>query len=655
MKPRTIAVLLFLIALAVRVLHLMEIRTSPLVQQLLIDSRTYDALARRILEGRFHGEDVYSMNVLYPYFLAAVYAVTRGGVLAALAVQAVLDALTCVLVFRLGLRLFDRRVAVVAGLLAAFYGPMVFYSGALLTPTLITFLVVAGLWILDRHRVRPRARTAFLGGLVLGLGALGRGNVLLFLVLAPIYFLIVVPERRRALGHWAALAAGFLLLAGGVTVRNALVEGRFVPVAANYAAFYIGHNPEATGLYHMPSFTPGASYEEEVWGTRAALSDSLGRNLTLAETSSYLFGRGVHYALGHPGREAVLSLRKLWYFWNNTESPTNLNLYFARDFSAVLRFLVLGFGLVAPLGLLGIWIARGRWKRHAALHLMLLVQVLTAILFFVSAEYRLPAVPILMLFAAGAVVGIATGTAWRSWREAGVFALAAVVLAAACNLRDPLLRAQSWKRVDYLNFGRLYLDGGNLPRARDMLERSLAIDPRYSPAYASLAEVAHRSGNDLEAARLADLAARYRVADGTGETGPTPEETGGLLQAARLYRSRNYPAALKAFLDLRATAVREGDSTRVSRLENNIGLCRYKLGDLAAAESTFAAIVARDPGYVKAHNNLGMALAAGGKIEAAVREYETTLRLDPGNRMARRELGRLRAVTPPPQDVPPGN
>ena len=176
------AITIFGLALAVRVFYLWEIRDTPLVEVLLIDSETYDRLARLILQRAFHGEEVYSMNIVYPYFLAAIFAVAKGSLWAVLGVQALLDSLTCVLTYGIGARLFDRRVGLLAGVVLAAYGPMVFYSGALLTPTLITFLVVAMVAVLVGYRFRPRWGTAVAAGLILGLAVLGRGNNLLFVL-----------------------------------------------------------------------------------------------------------------------------------------------------------------------------------------------------------------------------------------------------------------------------------------------------------------------------------------------------------------------------------------------------------------------------------------------------------------------------------------
>jgi tetratricopeptide (TPR) repeat protein len=643
----------FLLALGVRVLYLFQIRGTPLTDVLLIDSETYDRMARAILAGRYRGEEVYAMNPLYPYFLAAIDALAGRGIGGVLAVQAVLGAAAAAMTGAIAGRLFGRIAAWIAGVAAALYGPSIFYCGALLTPTLITALILASLCVLLLREEPPGARRGGIAGALLGLAALGRGsNALLVPALLP-GFLLDAPGPRRGWLRWGALAGAAALIVGGMSLRNALVEGKFVPIAGNYAAFYIGHNPKATGLYAMPDFVESARFEGEVLGAQKEISARVGKDLSLAETSSYLFRQGLSYALGHPGEELRLAAVKLYYALNRTESPTNLNYAFARDYSPLLRFLPLTFGLIAPWGAAGIVLSRRRARELVPLYAVLGVTLATCVVFFVSAEYRMPAVPVLLVFGGWTTAWtVARVRALLGRRAAdageagtGTLVLAAVVLvavAAAGNIQDGRLRFQGLKRVDYLDFGILYRDRGDLVDARRMLERSLAIDPRFGPAYAALAEVARREGKAEEAVRLANLARRYRLpGEALPEGGRGSTLADSLLATSARYRKGEYREALAEFEALRGK-VREAHDPRLNEsLLNNIGLCRYKLGDLDGASAAYLEILASDSTYVKAYTNLGLVLLAEGKKEEARARFLRALALDPGNRSATRELERL--------------
>src|SRR5262249_58091480 len=69
------ALWIFLTALAVRLVHVWQMRASPFFSVLLGDSRGYDEWARRIARGEGIGTDVFYQAPLYPYLPRGIYAV----------------------------------------------------------------------------------------------------------------------------------------------------------------------------------------------------------------------------------------------------------------------------------------------------------------------------------------------------------------------------------------------------------------------------------------------------------------------------------------------------------------------------------------------------------------------------------------------------
>lgn len=275
----------FALALLVRLIYLAQLRGTPLADLLLIDSDTYDRFARQILAGTFGGENVYAVNVLYPWFVAAVYALGKGSLFLVFHVQAVLDSLACAGAAWIGARHFGAAAGLLAGILLALCGPLVFYTGALLTPTLVSALGVALLAALTAWQAHPQLRWAILAGSLLGLAALARGNNVLFLPLALPGFLLTGGTRRAGLAAWLVFAVCALVPLALVTARNLAITGHAVPVAANYAAFYVGHNAGANGLYVLPRWAASGEYADEVWGLNAALAKQVGHPMSLAETA----------------------------------------------------------------------------------------------------------------------------------------------------------------------------------------------------------------------------------------------------------------------------------------------------------------------------------------------------------------------------------
>ena len=63
----------FLIALVIRALYLLEMQGSTLFSVLMGDAARYDAWARQIADGAWVGREVFYQAPFYPYFLATVY------------------------------------------------------------------------------------------------------------------------------------------------------------------------------------------------------------------------------------------------------------------------------------------------------------------------------------------------------------------------------------------------------------------------------------------------------------------------------------------------------------------------------------------------------------------------------------------------------
>ena len=127
-----IALVVFALALVVRLVYLGEISKSPTFQVPIVDSATYDQHARLLVAKGIFSQRFFWQGFFYPFFLAAVYFFTGGSMLWARLIQIVLGSLLCVGVCRLGSRLFDRRTGIVAGVIAALYGPLIFFDVELL-------------------------------------------------------------------------------------------------------------------------------------------------------------------------------------------------------------------------------------------------------------------------------------------------------------------------------------------------------------------------------------------------------------------------------------------------------------------------------------------------------------------------------------------
>jgi predicted membrane-bound mannosyltransferase len=279
-------------AFALRLTYVLQLRSSPLFDRPQMDERYHDQWAQAIATGETFVEGPYFRVPLYPAFLAAVYEVFGHDYLAPRIVQALLGALSCGLLFLIGRNVFGRAVGAVAGFAAASYWTLIYFDGELLIPSLIVFLDLLLIWSLLRAARAPAKLTYGLAGVVLGLSAIARPNILLFGP-AVVIWLVVVRRRelKRGLLHVACVTSGCLLVILPVTIRNYVVGDDLVLIASQSGVnFYIGNNPRSDGHTAIVPGTPG-----DWWGSYYATIEraerALGRKLKASEVSRYYYGQ----------------------------------------------------------------------------------------------------------------------------------------------------------------------------------------------------------------------------------------------------------------------------------------------------------------------------------------------------------------------------
>lgn len=616
------------LALALRLAHVATVAGGPLFDVLVIDSAYYHERGAAIAAGEGSGERVFFMAPLYQYVLGAVYAVAGPHPLAAALLQALGGAVTALLTAHLGARLFDRRAGLAAGLVVAAYPVQIFYDAALLTASVIQLLnlgallcLLGGLDLGDGNgERRERPARLFAAGALLGVSALARANVLLFVALLLPALALARSSVRRALLPWAIVAAGTLAALLPATARNALVGGELVVTSANAGMnFYTGNHAGARGVYSPPAFLTSSEPVHERADFLAEARRRLGREVSASEASRFWLREGWAWITSRPGAAIAVLGRKLFFWLNRVEAPTNLSFHFARDHAPLLRVPV-GFGVLAPLGLLGLALFRGR--RLAPVHAYLLACLATCLVFFVSSEYRLPVVPVLAVFAVQAARWLAArwreGAAARRSAVAATAALAA--LATACNLDTAATRQLRSGRLDYLNFATAYTRRGELDAAERMLLESLARDPDLLPARRKLAAIYRETGREAEAAEL--------------DAGAEVDEL--LARAHELLGAGDAAAAEELYREVLALAPPDP-----SRVWTRLGQCAELAGDTGLAIERYRRAIAERPGNLGARVRLAEALLARGDRAGARAQVDALLAASPGHARARELLEAL--------------
>jgi hypothetical protein len=373
--------LLFLGALLIRLAFVWQIRDLPTQRWLVMDAQRYDELARVIAAGGWMPREPFYQAPLYPYFLAAVYAVTDGSLLAVRLLQAGLGAATVVLLALLARRLFGPEAGWAAGVLAALYGPAIFYVPLLLKSTL-TLLALTGAVLLLADPDRLEGGRVLLAGVLFGVSALLQENLILLLPCAALWLLLpgAARPRRTRLAAVGGLALGAVLGLTPATLLNFLAGGEVVLTSSQGGMnFFIGNARGASGTY--TGLTAGSQNPESqrqdarrlaaVFATRERGRPVAPGELTPGEVSALFWREGFRQIRADPAAWGRLLLRKLHLFWNAHEIPDAEGYDVYRQEAGPLARLWIGFGILAPLGLTGLglagWNGDARARRGAGL------------------------------------------------------------------------------------------------------------------------------------------------------------------------------------------------------------------------------------------------------------------------------------------------
>lgn len=468
------------IAVAIRIVFFLMYRShNPLFDYPIMDGLYHQEWAQRIVDGDVIGDGVFFRAPLYPYFLALLYKLSGSSIAFAIVVQQLIGVATAVLLYLLGREYFDRRVALVAGIGAALYWPFLYFEGDLLIVTLIVFLDVATLLVTTQAmRLDSRARYT-VAGLIFGLSAIARPNILIVLPFLPLVLWKSAGRTGRALAvRCVLLFAGAAVIITPVLIRNYFVGHDFVPIASQGGVnFYIGNNPQSDG---RTAVVPGTrmdwwgGYEDAI---RLA-EEEAGRELTPSGVSNHYFAKGLAFVFGSPDRSIPLLGRKIYLFWAGGERSNNKNIYFFWHQSGLGKVPLPGFWLIGPLGLAGGVLLWRRRRELALLYLFVVTYAAGVIAFFVNARFRLPVVPVLILFAAWAAFHII-----RSYRTRQFVTAAAVVAACVVAVDQDFLRFQENKTykdpISHYTLGNAYIQKKRPILAALEYERALDIGHRY--------------------------------------------------------------------------------------------------------------------------------------------------------------------------------
>ncbi len=509
LKPHTAALGIFFTAFILRYLHLAILCSKEPFLPLYSDLQYYDASGWEIARGAVTPFNrPFFRAPLYSYFLAFIYKIFGRDYFTAMYIQIVIGSVSCVLLYLMGKKLFDRRAGVLAGFIAATYGIFIYYDADFEALTLEVFLTLLFLFSLFRFIERPSYRSALVSGLMASVTSLQRPNILAFVIILPIFFAKYLAKKVST--EWIVkYSAVFLfhafLFTGLLGLRHYVLYQD--PVGICYHGglnFYLGNNPDANGA--VP-YMPGMGGYSFPLLHEMAEKES-GRVLNYSEESDFWFKKGMDFVLGQPAKAALLMGKKFIIFWNGYEPKNNRDIYIHKRFSALLDRLIwedlfgirVPFGVLAPFGLFGMAVAFRRRGLLLLLYAYVFVYMATVVAFFVGGRMRAPVVPYLALFAAFGILWFVDRIKTRD-KYLQLYLSLLLVLLFLINFGAPGKVSEPELNLGYPQATR-YLEKGEYAKAIREFEAAVARNP-YNPYYpTSLAQAYLRSGQTDKALDL---------------------------------------------------------------------------------------------------------------------------------------------------------
>ena len=150
-----VALFLFSFALLWRALYLHQTAAgSPFFDAPMADAQAFFQQAEQFAATFSLGEEPFTGPPLYPVFLGVLFRLFGADFFAFRLIQFTLGALSVVLLYLIGRRVFSPGVGLAAGAAAAVYGPLIYFEGELLPPGLAILLGLSLVLFLLRRGYR---------------------------------------------------------------------------------------------------------------------------------------------------------------------------------------------------------------------------------------------------------------------------------------------------------------------------------------------------------------------------------------------------------------------------------------------------------------------------------------------------------------------
>jgi 4-amino-4-deoxy-L-arabinose transferase-like glycosyltransferase len=328
----------------------------------------------------------------YAAFLGTVFRISGEGAFQTGFANVVLALLTIVVVYAIGLLLFDRRTALIAAGAMALWPGQIFFTSLTLSEPLFTFLfALAVLLMIAVPRVSAwRGGLTIAFGVAAGLAVFTRGQALLLIPLAVVAWRMAGLRWRPALALGMLAATVLVIMLIPWAARNEREIGTPVVLSTNFGPnLWIGNHHGSTGRMNIPEVEPPQASRQ-----------GLTQGEYEVKTSNLALRKGLRYMLTHPTREVELAGIKVRAMYESDATALDWNAAYHPDYYASqsieegLRSLANGYWFaLLILAAAGLVASRARLSGVlGVLPLLILAWTAFHLLFFGDSRYHYPIV-----------------------------------------------------------------------------------------------------------------------------------------------------------------------------------------------------------------------------------------------------------------------
>lgn len=371
----------------------------------------YGAIARSLIEGRGYSAPIPDISTkwgeprkdtnsyrpsadqlpFYPIFLAVVYYFLDAPVsfFVVKIIQSLFSSAICMIIYLIALKLFDKRAAIIAGIISVVYPVFILNIVRIVPETFFTFWLVLSVLYLIVLKDAPSINHQLTAGVLIGITFLNSNVIMPILPFIAIYMFLLSGTWKERLKRSALVMITAFLIVSPWLVRNYLAFGEFPLMKSTMGLnLWLGNNPKATGTFFLPSGEP----------MEFILPEAFYKGFTLSETAQdkMLYNDVLSYIKENPGHYAGLFLKRFYYFtWFPPDNLVSKEALFYK------KLFQLPYGLILTSSVIGIILFFRRNTKDAFLLCAIIFSVAALYSIFIVGHmrYRMPIEPFILLFA----------------------------------------------------------------------------------------------------------------------------------------------------------------------------------------------------------------------------------------------------------------